>query len=198
ERAGAAGARVITTYGMTETCGGAVYDGVALEGAQVKLSSEGEIALRGPMLMRSYRARAELSARALQEGWFHTADLGEIDADGRLRVLGRRDGLILTGAELVAPLEVEAVLREHPQVARVRVMAAPDPEWGERVVAMVVPAAGVDPPDLQSLRSFALERLAAHKVPRELVLIEKPAPSGNSAGGHPPAPSPPYNWQQRR
>ncbi len=194
QQAGAAGARVITTYGMTETCGGAVYDGVALEGAQVKLSPEGEIALQGPMLMRAYRAQPELSAQALQEGWFHTADLGEIDAAGRLRVLGRRDGLILTGAELVAPPEVEAVLREHPQVAGVRVVAAPDPEWGERVVAMVVPAAGVDPPDLQSLRAFALERLAPHKAPRELVLIENPA----SSSSHPLAPSSPYKWRQRR
>lgn len=167
-RATSAGARIVATYGMTETCGGVVYDGVPLEGVDVRAPA-GEIELRGPMLMRGYRLRPDLTEAALRDGWLRTGDLGEIGAGGRLTVLGRRDEAIVTGGEKVAPAEVEAVLAGHPLVADAGVAGVPDADWGERVVAVVVPS-GERAPSLGELREFVKERLAAHKAPRGLVL----------------------------
>jgi O-succinylbenzoic acid--CoA ligase len=169
-RAAAAGVRVVATYGATETCGGIVYDGLPLPGADLSISGDGEVLLRGPMLMRGYRGRPDLTEHALAEGWFHTGDAGEIGDDGRLRVHGRRDGMISTGGEKVAPEEVEAILAEHPQVREAAVCGLPDERWGQRVVALVVPA-GPEPPSLEELRGHVAARAAAYKAPRELVLV---------------------------
>ena len=178
-----AGARVVSTYGMTETCGGGVYDGIPLPGASLSLGDEGEIALSGPMVMRGYRLRPEASAAALREGWFHTSDAGELDAEGRLVVLGRRDDLIITGGELVAPAEVAAVLVEHPLVTDAAVVGRPHPEWGQEVVAVVVPASH-GAPTLRELRAFVTSRLAAYKAPRALVLVDEVprGPTGKPVG----------------
>ncbi|MGH2768842.1 MAG: class I adenylate-forming enzyme family protein [Actinomycetota bacterium] len=142
ERAAQAGGRVITSYGATETCGGVVYDARPLQGVQLRISPEGEILVRGPMVMRGYRGRPDLTAAALREGWFATGDAGEVGPDSSLTVLGRRDHMIVTGGEKVSPEEVEAVLLEHPGVADAAVFGLPDEEWGERVAAAVVPAPG--------------------------------------------------------
>jgi o-succinylbenzoate---CoA ligase len=173
ERAAGAGLRVVTSYGMTETFGGCVLDGRPVEGAELKIAPDGEILLRGPMLMRGYRGpgAAGATAAALRDGWLHTGDLGTIAADGRLRVTGRIKELVISGGVNVLPDEVEAVLREHPGVAEVGIAGAPDPEWGERVVAWVVPADPADPPTLESLRALARERLTPAKAPRQLVLV---------------------------
>ncbi|HLJ08342.1 MAG TPA: fatty acid--CoA ligase family protein, partial [Acidimicrobiia bacterium] len=167
----AAGGRIVTTYGMTETCGGCVYDGVPLAGVRVELGGDGEVLLSGPMVMQGYRLRPAESEAALAGGCFHTADAGEFDAAGRLRILGRRDDLIVTGGEKVSPAEVEAVLGEHPKVAEVAVAARPDPEWGQAVAAVVVPAPG-QPPTLAELRAFVTGRLASYKAPKHLVLVD--------------------------
>lgn len=189
-----AGARIVTTYGMTETCGGVVYDGAPLAGVRVAIGEDGEIRLAGPMIMQGYRLRPDDTAAALAGGWFHTADAGEVDPLGRLRVLGRRDDLIITGGEKVAPAEVEAVLLQHPGVADAGVVGRPDPEWGQAVAAVVVPAPGTRP-TLPELRSFVAERLAGYKAPRYLVLAEElpRGPTGKPvglaelvAGGTPP------------
>jgi O-succinylbenzoic acid--CoA ligase len=172
QAATAAGGRIVTTYGMTETCGGCVYDGVPLAGARVAIGEGGEILLSGPMVMRGYRLRPAETAAALAGGWFHTADAGALDPEGRLSVLGRRDELIVTGGEKVVPAEVAAVLAEHPAVAEVAVAGRPDPEWGEVVAAVVVPAPGTAPPTLAELRAFASARLAAYKAPRHLVVVD--------------------------
>ncbi len=169
-RAAAGGVRVVATYGATETCGGIVYDGLPLTGAELSIAGDGEVRLRGPMLMRGYRGRPDLTERVLAGGWFHTGDLGEIGADGRLRVHGRRDGMISTGGEKVAPEEVEAILAEHPQVKEAAVCGLPDDRWGQRVVVLVVPA-GPTPPSLEELRRHVAARAARHKVPRELMLV---------------------------
>jgi O-succinylbenzoic acid--CoA ligase len=114
--------------------------------------------------------------------WLRTGDAGEVDPEGRLRVLGRADGVISTGGEKVWPEEVEAALHDHPAVAEVLVRGRADPEWGERVVAYVVPRSGGDPPTLEDLRRFASQRLARHKGPRELVLVaELPRTSSGKA-----------------
>jgi len=132
---------------------------------------QGEILLQGPMLFRRYRGDPARTAAALQDGWLRTGDLGRVDPDGRLKVLGRLDELVISGGVNVHPGEVEAVLAAHPAVAEVAVAGRPDPEWGQRVTAFVVPADPAAPPTLAGLRAFARERLAAAKVPRELVLV---------------------------
>lgn len=162
---------VVTTYGMTESAGGVVYDGQALPGVEVSISREGEILLRSPTLLRAYRDGSPI---AHQHGWFRTGDLGAIDPeDGRLEVFGRRDEVIVTGGEKVWPADVEAVLLDHPQVADVAVCGRPDPEWGERVTALVVPVSAAEPPDLADLRAFVQTRLPRACAPRALELTDR-------------------------
>jgi o-succinylbenzoate---CoA ligase len=174
ERADRAGAPVIETYGLTESCGGVVYDGLALPGVQTRINPNGGIELRGPMLMLGYRFDDAATSDAFTEdGWLQPGDAGEIDAEGRLHVVGRIDDLINTGGEKVWPHEVEMALREHSKVAEVGVGGRQDQEWGQRVVAFVVPADPAEPPSLDELRAFAAARIARHKVPRELVLLEE-------------------------
>lgn len=160
---------IVTTYGMTESCGGVVYDGVPLDGTQVRIADGGEVQLRGPTLMRGYRLDPEATAAAFtDDGWLRTRDAGEVDG-GVLRVRGRLDDAILTGGEVVFPDEVEAALRAHPSVADVAVRGEPDLEWGARVVAYVVPDG--DAPALEDLRAHARDRLAPYKLPRALVIV---------------------------
>jgi O-succinylbenzoic acid--CoA ligase len=161
---------VVTTYGMTETGSGVVYDGRPLDGVEVRLSPDGEIELRGPMLLRCYRDGTDPKDAA---GWLPTGDLGAWAEDGRLVVHGRRDDLIITGGENVWPDAVEARLAEHAAVAEAVVAGRTDEEWGQRVVAFVVPAAGVDPPDLDELRAWVKAALPAFSAPRELVLVDR-------------------------
>jgi O-succinylbenzoic acid--CoA ligase len=159
---------VVTTYGMTETGSGIVYDGRPIPDAEVRVV-DGEIHVRGPMLLRGYR---DGSTPRDIDGWFATGDAGEIDDDGLLRVFGRQGDLIITGGENVWPLAVESVLAEHPGVAEVLVRGEPDDEWGHRVVAVVVPADGFEL-TLDELRGFAKERLAPYAAPRSLELVER-------------------------
>ena len=169
--AAARGVQVVRTYGLTETFGGMAHDGHPLAGAEVASDPEGQLLVRGPMLFRRYRGDPARTAAALRDGWLHTGDLGRIAADGRLTVLGRRDDLIISGGVNVHPDEVEAVLATHPGVAEVAVAGRADPEWGQRVTAVVVPRDPRNPPTLDDLRGYARERLAAAKVPRELTLV---------------------------
>jgi O-succinylbenzoic acid--CoA ligase len=170
DRARAAGVTVVTTYGMTETAGGCVYDGVPLAGVEVAVADD-SVRLAGPVLAHGYRADPEGTAAAFAGGWFRTRDAGSLDADGRLVVHGRLDDVVITGGVNVAPLAVEAALREHPEVADAVVFGRPDPEWGQRVVAAVVPADGADPA-LARLRPWVAERLGAAAAPRELHRID--------------------------
>lgn len=172
ERARAAGAHLVETYGLTESCGGVVYEGLPLPGVRMRVDPEDGIELAGPMML-GYRFDPESTARAFTEdGWLRTGDTGEIGPQGRLRVIGRVDDLINSGGEKVWPHEVEAALRTHPKVGDVLVRGRPDPEWGQRVVAWVVAADPADPPTLEELRTHAAHRLARHKVPRELVPVQ--------------------------
>jgi o-succinylbenzoate---CoA ligase len=168
------GWHVITTYGMSETCGGCVYDGVPLDTVEVRIGPDsGQIDISGPVLFSGYLGQPELSAAALADGWFHTSDLGQWGADGRLTVRGRSDDVINTGGEKVVPGEVEAVLGTCDGVADVVVVGLPDPEWGEAVTAFVVAANPDDPPGLDQLRSDVREAISVYAAPKRLVFVSE-------------------------
>lgn len=169
-RASAAGASVTTTYGMSETCGGAVYDGVPLDGVEVAVGPrDGVIRLRGPVLADGYRLDPAATDEAFVDGWFHTQDVGERGPDGRLYVLGRRDDMVVTGGVNVSLQQVATALAAHRGVAEAAAYARPDREWGQRIVAVVVAR---DPaPTLADLRSFVAEAIEPAAAPRQLVLV---------------------------
>ncbi len=164
----AAGVPVVTTYGMTETCGGCVYDGVPLDGVRVKIADDERIWLGGPVLFTRYRG----GAGAPRDSWFRTGDLGRLDDAGRLTVRGRADDVINTGGYKVVPGEVAAALESCPGVRDVAVVGQPDPEWGERVVAVVAPADPSDPPGLELLRLHVRERLPRYASPSRVVMVD--------------------------
>lgn len=159
------GIRIVQTYGMSETCGGCVYDGLPLDGAEVRIS-DGRVLLRGPMLFDGYEGEPDRTAAALREGWFRTDDLGHVDADGRLRIDGRADDMIISGGVKVPAQAVAAAVATHPTVMAVEIVGVPDPEWGERVVAVVVAR---DPISLASVRDLVEPRTGA---PRQLVVLD--------------------------
>jgi len=162
-------ANVVTTYGMTETGSGVVYDGRPLDGVEVGIDDDGEIRLRCPMMLRAYR---DGTRPFDDDGWFATGDLGEFAADGRLVVHGRRDDMINTGGEKVWPARVEAVIGADPSVAAVAVAGVDDAEWGERVVAWIVPAKSSSLPTLESIRSSVGASLPMYMAPREIRLVD--------------------------
>ena len=172
DRAADAGAAIVSTYGLTESCGGVVYDGVPLDGVTVDIVDGGEVVLGGPTLMRGYRGDEVSTAAALAGRRLRTGDAGHLDAAGRLHVAGRIADVIVSGGVKVWPGPLEAVLREHPGVADVAVTGAPDREWGERVVAVVVPADPARPPTLEELRDHAGARAGRHRAPRELRIVD--------------------------
>jgi o-succinylbenzoate---CoA ligase len=171
DRAYAAGGRVVTTYGMSETCGGCVYDGRPLTGVQVATEpGEGRIRISGAVLMSGYRLQPDRTDAVLSDGWLVTEDVGSFD-DGRLVVHGRADDVVVTGGENVATDAVAEMLSGHPDVEDVAVAGVPDDEWGERVVAVVV--AGDRTPTLDELRRWVTERAGASAAPRGLVLVPR-------------------------
>lgn len=160
-------ANVVVTYGLTETGGGVVYDGTPLDGVEVRVDDAGQLRLRGPMLLRCYRDGTDPTNA---DGWFSTGDLGALTDNGHVVVHGRAAEVIVTGGEKVWPVPVEDVLRDHPLVADVAVAGRPDDEWGQRVVAFVVPADAV--PTLDDLRAKVKESMPVWCAPRELVLVD--------------------------
>ena len=141
--------------------------GPPVPGVALRLGDRDEVLLRSPFLMDGYFDDPDATGEALRDGWYHTGDVGSLDADGYLQVVGRLRDVIRTGGETVAPSEVEAALAGHPDVLEVAVVGVPDPEWGEVVCAVVVPAAGAAP-SLESLRRYSEGRLARFKQPRRL------------------------------
>ena len=170
DRARAAGIRVVTTYGMTETAGGCVYDGVPLDGVRVRLGAGGVVEIAGPTLASGYWDRPLETRAAFVDGWFRTGDLGRLDADGTLEVYGRVDDVISTGGLKVAAAAVEKVLVARPGVVEACVVGLPDPEWGQRVVAAVVGGSTVDDDDL---RAAVRAELGAFAVPRVIRRVDR-------------------------
>ena len=160
------GIRIVQTYGMSETCGGCVYDGRPLAGVEIRIGDDEEILLRGPMLFDCYEDDPERTAAVMQDGWFRTSDVGRLD-DGRLWVTGRRDDVIITGGVKVTGAAVADRLKTHPMIEEAVVLGVPDEEWGERVVAFVVRRKSITLADVRALvdpREWA---------PRQLVLVEE-------------------------
>jgi len=168
-----AGVRVVRTYGMSETCGGCVYDGMPLDGVRLRVDEGGQILVGGPVLFDGY---AEATAAVLNDGWFATADLGEIDPDGRLTVLGRRDDVVITGGVNVALPAVTDVLRGLAGVRDAVTIGVPDDEWGAKVVAYLVPddAVCLDGLRLDEVRD-AVEAAGLPRswAPRDVVLLDE-------------------------
>jgi o-succinylbenzoate---CoA ligase len=172
DAAAAAGARVVTTYGMTETCGGCVYDGVPLDGVRVG-STDGVLRITGPVLFARYRLAPDLTAMSLTDGWFVTSDLGELDPDGHLRLRGRADDVINSGGEKVVPAEVEDALRGLDSVRDVVVVGTPDPDWGERVTAIIVADDKTASPSLHKLRKELRGLLPRYALPQAVVRVDE-------------------------
>jgi o-succinylbenzoate---CoA ligase len=171
DAARAAGGRVITTYGMSETSGGCVYDGVPLDGVQVETGADGRIRIAGPVLFSGYRLRPDLTAAARDGRWFVTSDLGAAGPDGRLVIRGRADDVIITGGENVVADEVAGVLAKTPGVREAVVVGRPDAEWGQLVTAVIVAADPGHPPTLGQVRAAVRAQLPAAAAPRALLLV---------------------------
>jgi len=181
ERALAAGFPLALTYGMTEACSQIATAppelvrsdprtvGAPMPGVELRIDPAGEILVRGAVVASTYVGTSEPLTDG--EGWLHTGDLGQLDAQGHLRITGRRTDRILTGGMNVDPAEVEDVLRQHECVEDVAVVGIPDAEWGERVCAAVV-AIGGGEPSAESVELLARERLTGAKIPRRIVFVE--------------------------
>jgi long-chain acyl-CoA synthetase len=185
------GAVILEGYGLTESSAvvsastpDAIRDGsvgkplphaevaiVAPDGAHLPVGEDGEICVRGPGVMKGYWKSPEQTAETVVDGWLHTGDVGHLDADGYLYVVDRLKDLIIRGGFNVYPRDVEDALMTHPAVTSAAVVGRPDAAKGEEVVAVVSvdPASGVTADDLID---FAKQRLAAHKYPREIRLVD--------------------------
>ncbi|MCX4819948.1 acyl-CoA synthetase [Streptomyces sp. NBC_01142] len=185
--AAATGRRVIERYGMTETLmntsvradgeprAGTV--GVPLRGVELRLVEEsdgiGEIQVRGPNLFTEYLNRPDATAAAFDGDWFRTGDLASRDADGYVRIVGRRaTDLIKSGGYKIGAGEIENALLDHPGVREAAVTGEPDADLGERIVAWIVPARPQDPPPAEELADHVAAQLAPHKRPREVRYLE--------------------------
>jgi O-succinylbenzoic acid--CoA ligase len=175
ERAAAAGVRVVTSYGMTETCGGCVLDGVPLPGVTVTLDTAGRIHLDGPMLAT---ARRSAQGEAPLPRPLPTPDAGRWH-HGALQVLGRLDDVVVTGGVSVPLGSVEQLLSEHPGLADVAAVGVPDARWGTQVVVVAVPRDPARPPTAAQVRAFVHARAEPAFVPAQVVLVDalpRPAP----------------------
>ena len=172
ERAIDAGIPIVRTYGMSETCGGCVYDGRPLPGVRIRIdgSPSGRVQLGGPMVASGYRGRPDHPAFA-EPGWFRTDDLGTLNAAGSLSILGRADEAISSGGLTIVPQVVEAALLTDPAVSECAVLGLPDERLGEQVVAAIVlsPGALATTEDLQEVVAKQLDKTA---VPRRVFLVD--------------------------
>jgi fatty-acyl-CoA synthase len=187
------GAEVIEAYGQTESTDGvtmargtSVFDrpttigcanphvAVAVrrgDGTLADADEDGEIVIAGPTVMAGYSRDRTATAQAIRDGWLHTGDRGRRDPDGFFYITGRMKELIITGGENVSPVEVEDVLRTHPDVDDVAVIGTPHPKWGEQVTAVIVSRAGARR-DGDALVAFAATRLTGFKKPRRVEFVD--------------------------
>jgi acyl-CoA synthetase (AMP-forming)/AMP-acid ligase II len=142
-------------------------------GGEQAAGEVGEVCCKSPAMMREYWHDPERTAEVIDaDGWLHTGDLGVVEADGNLRIVGRLKEMYIRGGYNVYPAEVEAALAEHPSVARVAVVGVPDPVLGEVGVAFVVAVGDAAEPTLDGLRAWCRDRLADYKAPDRLELVD--------------------------
>jgi O-succinylbenzoic acid--CoA ligase len=171
EKASAAGVQVVRTYGMSETAGGCVYDGVPLDGVNVRID-DGRVVLGGATLAKGYRNPVSPDPFS-EPGWFSTDDIGMLDDSGVLTVVGRVDDAISTGGLTVLPQLVEAALATHDAVADCAVFGVADERLGQRVAAAIVVAQGCSAPTLAELRSHVALSLPSTAAPREVHVLDE-------------------------
>ena len=159
----------ISTYGLTETFGGVVYNGEPIDGVEIRIGTDSEIEIRCDSLLRTYRNGIDPKN---SEGWLHTGDLGEFK-DGKLFVLGRKDDLIKTGGYKVWPITVEISLRQHEVVADVVVAGTPDEKWGQTVTAWVVLRPGTKSLRLEDLSNHVRLTLPDYCAPKKVFIVDE-------------------------
>jgi len=198
------GVPVVPSYGLTETASqvAALAPGEAarkpgssgrvllpaelmidMDGRASEPGEVGEILVRGPNVMLGYAGRSEETGAALRGGWLHTGDLGYLDHEGYLYVVDRRDDLIVSGGENVYPTEVEWVLLDHPAIQDAAVVGLPDPEWGQRVVAVITPRPGARITAAE-VQQWCAARLARFKIPKQILFSDAAARSGSGKVRH--------------
>jgi long-chain acyl-CoA synthetase len=187
------GCVILEGYGLSETSPVASFNlpdrarkpgsiGVPVEDVQMRLVDEagepspagdiGEIAIKGPNVMKGYLGKPEATAEAITDGWFRTGDLAKVDEDGYFYIVDRKKDLIIRGGYNVYPREIEEVLHEHPAVAEVAVIGMPHPDLGEEIgAAVALKPGGSATPD--ELRAFARDKVAAYKYPRRVWLVDE-------------------------
>jgi long-chain acyl-CoA synthetase len=189
---------LVQLYGLTETCGAVTYlppedhvpggarlrsagkplPGVRVRivdpasGLEVPVGAVGEICLKTPAMMQGYWRQPDETRRVLDsEGWLRSGDAGRLDEDGYLYISDRVKDMVVTGGENVYPVEVEAAIYGHPDVAEVAVIGVPDPKWGEAVKALVVPRPGCAPAP-ETILAYARERIAGYKLPKSIDFVD--------------------------
>ena len=189
-----------TGFGMTELAGNVMYMGTAdhvraaaqgleilrsvgrqMPLARVRVVDEqerdcppgvaGELVVKGDQVLMGLLAEPEATEKSFVDGWFHTGDVGRWDADGYLTIVDRKKDMIVTGGENVYPREVEEAIYEHPGIVEAAVVGAPDPKWGEKVVAVVVRREGHEVSQ-EDLIAHCRERIASYKKPKHVVFID--------------------------
>jgi long-chain acyl-CoA synthetase len=187
------GTKVLEGYGLSETTGMGSFNlpsqerkpgsiGVPIGGTEFRLVDDdgndvpdgepGEIAMRGPFVMRGYWEREDATAETIRDGWFHTGDMATVDDDGYFFIVDRKKELIIRGGYNVYPREIEEVLYEHPAVREAAVVGVPHDALGEEVGAAIALKDGAEASE-DEIRAFAKERVAAYKYPRQIWFVEE-------------------------
>lgn len=171
QRARSHGLKIVSTYGMSETCGGCVYDGVPLEGVELT-NEDGRLWISGPVLADGYLGQPELTREKFPfnsgRRWFRTDDDGTVDGNGILTVHGRVDDVIITGGLKVSAVAVSSAIEGMAGVSEALVLGIPHPEWGAQVAAAVVGSVNPD-----AVRLHAQEQLGAHAAPKIVLTLDK-------------------------
>ncbi len=162
------GRRKPGTVGIAQGCEIAVQDPA---GGFPKRGEIGEVVVRGPGVVPRYAA-GDQGTNAFQDGWFRTGDLGRLDSDGYLELVGRVKEVINRGGEKISPMEIDAALADHPRIRSAVAFALPHPKLGEEPAVAVAPLGGRDAVTARDVRTFLEERLASFKVPRRIFLVE--------------------------
>lgn len=169
----AAGIRLVTSYGMTEMCGGCIYDGKALPGVEVKLTDANRIALKGPMQALGYFDDDNASRESFVDGWFITSDTGKITTEGKLVVHGRADDVIISGGENISPSAVTECLQQRFPDREILVMGVPDEEWGQSLRVIMTKSAVEQDPTLAQIRDIVADGIGKVAAPRSLLLLSE-------------------------